>query len=149
PLLKRIPVQKALPCGDVGFLACGKGRRPLIRRTLLDPADNLLLIRWVDARQAERHPRKRMGFLIKIEGLDRRSDLLTIETEIESVRRESGGRLGVGLFQCENATDQTGGSILLRRVPVFVQDRGKASLPPFGRLLRVNEQTCRRRLDGS
>jgi hypothetical protein len=38
---------------------------------------------------------------------------------------------------------------LLRRVPVFVQYRGEASLPPFGRFLGVNEQTCRRRLDES
>ena len=98
PLLERVPVQEALPCGDFGFLARGKPRRPLVRRALLDPSDDLLLIRWIDARQAERHPSEWMGFFIKIENLDLWATLLTIQTEIENIRRETGRGLGVSLF---------------------------------------------------
>ena len=70
PLLERVSVQEALPCGDFGLLPRGKLRGPVVQRALLDPTDDLLLIRWIDARQAERHPSEWMGFFIKIENLD-------------------------------------------------------------------------------
>jgi hypothetical protein len=62
PFLERISVQEALPCGDFGFLARGKLRGPVVRRALLDPSDDLLLIRSIDASKPKGIPASGLVF---------------------------------------------------------------------------------------